>query len=70
MNTILSLLRDFLAAQQKKLETKPVFLNKHIGDEGYDEAQRAFRAADDRFEELFEQVVPALQAAHADDQTE
>jgi hypothetical protein len=70
MNTNLSLLRDFLAAQQNQQETKAVFLSKHIGDDGYADAQSAFRRADDNYEELFEQIVRALHEAQAEDTTD
>jgi hypothetical protein len=70
MNTTLSLLRDFLAARQDQQTKKGEFLAKHIGEDGYAEANTAFRRADDRYEELFEQVVQALQSAQTEDTTD
>lgn len=70
MNTILSLLRDFIAAQQKQQETKAVFLAKQVDDDGYFEARNAFRQADGAYDAHFEQVVSALQKAQSDDTTD
>jgi hypothetical protein len=70
METTLSLLRDFVAAQQTQQDAKNAFREMRIGMDGYADAQRAFRNADDRYEDLFMQVVPALQQAQADDTTD
>lgn len=70
METTLTLLRDFVAAQQIQQAVKAKFRDLHLGADGYAEAQRAFRSADDRYEDLFMQVVPALQQAQADDTTD
>lgn len=68
METTISLLRDFLAAQQHKENTKTAWKNMNVGAEGYHEAQSAFRAADDRTEDLFAQAVEALQTAQGNDE--
>jgi hypothetical protein len=70
METTLSLLRDFVAAQQTQQDAKNAFREMHMGEDGYADAQRAFRNADDRYEDLFTQVVTALQQAQAEDTTD
>jgi hypothetical protein len=70
MKTLLTMLRDFLAAQQTKADAKVAWTSKGIGDDDYHDARSAFRSADDACESLFEQVVPALQFAQAHDELE
>jgi hypothetical protein len=69
-DTLLTMLRDFLAAQQSKADAKSAWTSMNSSDEGYYGARDAFRSADDRCETLFEQIVPSLQAAQANDELE
>lgn len=70
MNNLISLLRDFLAAQRDKVVAKSAWIDLSSDDDGYYEKRNAFRTADDRCEELFEQVVPALQQAQGNDEVD
>ncbi len=70
MHKLLSLLRDFLNAQQTKVDKRTAWKEMSSGDEGYHGAREAFRIADDRCETTLLLVVPELQTAQINDEIE
>ncbi len=68
MHTLLTLLRDFLSAQQTKVDKRTAWKGMSSGDEGYHGAREAFRIADDRCEHTLLLVVPELQTAQINDE--
>lgn len=70
MNKFLDILRAFIGTQDEKVVAKNHFLGLHTSDENWHAARDAFRALDDRCEELAAELVTAINECRTGDQLE
>lgn len=70
MNDFLTILRAFIGTQAEKMPAKTKFLEMKASDEGWHATRDAFRALDDRCEELVTQLVAAINQCRTNDELE